>query len=113
MRNVGVLVFTAGSITLAQVQCYNCDAVPRPGNISYPERSDNAKLPDGRSQKEAILKTDHEMSLKEADEVLALAAALKADLEQEDRHILSVATLKKLDDIQKLVKRIRNRMKRL
>jgi hypothetical protein len=33
-------------------------------------------------------------------------------MEKNDRHVLSVGTLKKLDDIEKLSKRIRGRMKR-
>jgi hypothetical protein len=70
------------------------------------------KLPDGRSQKEEILKSDHARSLRDADELMKLSEELKIDLEKNDRHVLSVATLKKLDEMEKLVKRIRGRMKR-
>ena len=70
------------------------------------------KLPDGRSQREAILKADHEKSLKDADELVRLSEELKSDLEKNDRHVLSVNTLKKLDDIEKVTRRIRGRMKR-
>lgn len=37
---------------------------------------------------------------------------LKMEMEKNDRHILSVSSLKKLDEIEKLVKKIRGRMKR-
>lgn len=70
------------------------------------------RLPDGRSQKEEILKSEHEKSLKDAGELMRLSEDLKIDLERNDRHVLSVATLKKLDEMEKLVKRIRSRMKR-
>ena len=40
-----------------------------------------------------------------------LAEQLKADLEKNDRFILSMTTLKKTDDIEKLAKRIRNRLR--
>ena len=70
------------------------------------------KLPDGRSQKEAILKADHAKSLEDAGELMKLSENLKIDLEKNDRHVLSVGTLKKLDEMEKLVKRIRGRMKR-
>ena len=76
------------------------------------ERPEDPKLPDGTSQREAILKADHEKSLKDADELIKLAEDLKIDLEKNDRHVLSVATLKKLDDIEKMTKRIRGRLKR-
>ena len=70
------------------------------------------RLPDGRSQKEEILKADHSKSLEDAGELMRLSEELKIDLEKNDRHVLSVTTLKKLDDMEKLVKRIRGRMKR-
>jgi len=70
------------------------------------------KLPDGRSQREEILKADHEKSLKDASELIRLCEELKADLEKNDRHVLSVGTLRRLDEIEKLAKRVRGRMKR-
>jgi hypothetical protein len=79
---------------------------------SMPDKRDDPKLPNGRSQKEAILKSDHQKSLDDADELMRLSEELKDDLEKNDRHVLSMSTLKKLDDMEKLVKRIRSRMKR-
>ena len=81
------------------------------GQSSRPTEPD-PKLPDGRSQKEEILKADHAKSLEDAGELMKLSEDLKIDLEKNDRHVLSVATLKKLDEMEKLVKRIRGRMKR-
>ena len=37
---------------------------------------------------------------------------IKIDMEKHDHHALSVGTLKKLEDIEKLSKKIRGRMKR-
>lgn len=71
-----------------------------------------ARLPDGRLQTEAILKEDHAKSLKDADEILKLAEELKVELEKNDRHVLSVASIKKTEEIEKLAKRIRSRMRR-
>ena len=70
------------------------------------------RLPNGRSQTEEILKADHEKSLRDAGDLMKLAEDLKIDLEKNDRHVLSVGTLKKLDEIEKMVKRIRGRLKR-
>jgi len=36
---------------------------------------------------------------------------LKAQLEKDDRHVLSMSSLKQLDNIEKLTKRIRSRLK--
>jgi hypothetical protein len=76
-----------------------------------PEPLDN-KLPNGKSQREEILKADHERSLKDAAELVKLSEDLKIELEKNERHVLSVASLKKLDDIEKIAKRIKSRLKR-
>ncbi len=77
-----------------------------------PERDQPPRLPDGRLQSEEILKADHKASLKDAGELLRLAEELKIELEKNDRHILSVQLIKKTEDIEKLAKKIRSRMKR-
>ena len=68
-------------------------------------------LPNGKSQKDEILKAEHQQNLKDAAELAELAEQLKIDLEKNDRYILSMATLKKTDDIEKLAKRIRARLR--
>ena len=83
-----------------------------PGQPSRVGDAADPKLPDGRSQKEEILKADHARSLQDAGELMKLSEELKIELEKNDRHVLSVATLKRLDEMEKLVKRIRGRMKR-
>jgi len=70
------------------------------------------RLPSGKLQKEEILKADHEKSLEDAAELLKLAEELNIELEKNDRHVLSVDSLKKLENIEKLAKRIRSRLKR-
>ena len=70
------------------------------------------RLPNGKSQKEEILKADHEKSLEDSAKLIELSEDVKADLEKNDRHVVSVGTLKKLEDIEKLSKRIRSRLKR-
>lgn len=65
-----------------------------------------------RSQVEAILKADHAKSVEEAGKLVKLAQELQEELERSDRHVLSMTALKKAEEIEKLAKRIRNRMKR-
>ena len=76
-----------------------------------PDASDS-RLPNGKSQKEEILKADHEKSLEDAGKLMQLTEDLKIELEKNDRHVLAVSTLKKLDEIEKLTKRIRSRLRR-
>ena len=82
------------------------------GGAQQPQEDRDVRLPSGKLQKDEILKADHEKSLQDASDLMKLAEELKIDLEKNDRHVLSVPTLKKLDEMEKLVKRIRGRMRR-
>jgi len=73
---------------------------------------DGPKLPNGKSQQEEILKAEHQKTLQDAAELVKLAEQLQDDLIKDDRHILSIATLKKTEDIEKLAKKIRSRLKK-
>jgi hypothetical protein len=56
---------------------------------------------------------DYQHNLKDARDLIDLATGFEKDLEKDDKFILSVANLKKLDEIEKLTRRIRDRMKRM
>ena len=79
----------------------------RPGDPEEP-----ARLPNGKSQQEEILKADHEKDVADAREMARLATELRDELEKSDAHVLNVGTLKKTEDIEKLAKKIRGRIKR-
>ncbi len=70
------------------------------------------RLPDGRSQAEAILQADHEKSLKDVAELVKLSRQLQEELEKNDHHVLSVSAVRTAEKIEKLAKRIKNRLKR-
>ena len=72
---------------------------------------EDVTLPNGKSQTDEILKAEHQQNLKDAAELADLAQQLKTDLEKNDRYVLSMTTLKKTDDIEKLAKRIRARLR--
>lgn len=73
---------------------------------------EDVRLPNGKKQSDEILKADYEKNLKDSEELTNLAKSLEEDIEKDDRFVLSLSSLKKLDDIEKLTKRIRGRMKR-
>ena len=60
----------------------------------------------------ARLKADYEKTLQDAAQLVKLSEELQDDLIKEDRHVLSLASLKKAEDIEKLAKRIRTRLKK-
>ncbi len=61
---------------------------------------------------EAILKEDHKHAIQDAAQLLELAESLKQELEKDDRHVLSVSSLRKTEEIEKLARKIRGRLKR-
>jgi hypothetical protein len=65
-----------------------------------------------QKQIEELLKKDHEKSIEEAAQLVDLATALKLELESSNKYQLSLAAIKKSEEIEKLAKRIRGRMKR-
>jgi hypothetical protein len=81
----------------------------QPPLVDEPE---DVRLPNGKKQKDEILKQEYEQNLKDAQELLNIARSFEEDLEKDDRFVLSLSSLKKLDDMEKLTKRIRGRMKR-
>ena len=93
------------------LQCPESGPCPlRDGSLDEPVPSD-VKLANGKSQKDAILKAEYEQNLKDAARLVELSGQLKQDLEKNTRFVLSTATLKKTDEIEKLVKKIRSRMR--
>jgi hypothetical protein len=77
-----------------------------------PEPPDEVRLPNGKLQREEILKADYQKNLEDARALSKLADQLKIDFEKSDYNILSVGTLKRTEDIDRLAKRIRDRLKR-
>ena len=80
--------------------------------LPEPAKPSETRLPNGKLQQEEIMKADHEKSVRDAAQLIELAEALKRDLEKDDTHVLSISSLKKTEDIEKLAKRIRSRIKR-
>jgi hypothetical protein len=90
-------------------------APPSRGAMQEPpaEDSDEARLPNGKSRREAILKADYEQNLKDAENLAIRAREVQEELEKSDQNVLSVGLLKQLDEIEKLTRRIRGRMRRI
>jgi len=77
-----------------------------------PETPEDGRLPNGKLQREEILKADYQKTLEDVRALSKLTDDLKADLEKSDYNVLSVGTLKKTDDINRLAKSIHDRLRR-
>jgi hypothetical protein len=77
------------------------------------EPPDDSRLPNGKSKQELIVRADYDQNIKDARELIDVAKAFEEGLEKDDRYVLSLASLRKLDEIEKLTKRIRGRLKHI
>ncbi len=97
---------------LLLLACVTVPALPqRGGGRGANGQEEEVTLPNGKLQRDEILKAEHQQNVKDAAELLELAEQLKIDLEKSDRFVVSMATIKKTDDIEKLAKRIRARLR--
>ncbi len=76
-----------------------------------PELNDDPRLPDGKSQKNAIAKEEHEQALKDAEQLVTVAQDLRDELKQAGTFVVPLSSVKKTEEIEKLAKRIRGRLK--
>jgi len=81
-----------------------------PPPVPPADRAD-VTLPNGKSQRDEILKAEHEQNIKDAAKLLEMADDLKQTLEREDRFVFSLATVKKTEEIEKLARKIRGRLR--
>jgi hypothetical protein len=77
-----------------------------------PPPQQDVRLPNGKLQRDEILKSDYRKSLDDARQLSKLADELQTDLQKNDYNVFSIATLKKVDEIEKLAKHIHDRLKR-
>ena len=81
-------------------------------NQPEPDKEPDLRLPNGKLQRDEILKAEHDKSLQDAAELVRLSKEVKQDLEKAGSFVVSLQTIKKTEEIEKLSKRIRNRLKR-
>jgi len=73
--------------------------------------NEDTKLPNGKSQKDAISKQAHEDALKEIEALIRLAEDLRDELKRSGEYVVAVSSLRKTEDIEKLARRIRTKLK--
>lgn len=71
----------------------------------------DVQLPNGKSQRAEILKAEREQNIKDAAQIAEIAKDLQQELEKNESYVLSMTSLKKTDEIEKLAKKIRGRLR--
>ena len=100
--------FCLGTLLAAAVTFSQVIVPPEPPHKEETDR----KLPNGKSQNEAILKDEYAKTLKDAAQLVELSQSLENELKTNDSHVLSLASLKKAEEIEKIAKRIHGRLRR-
>lgn len=76
-----------------------------------PNPDEDTKLPNGKSQKDAIAKHEHEQALKDANDLVNAAQQLKAEIEKAGDYVVPVSSVKKTEEIERLARKIRGHLK--
>jgi len=79
--------------------------------VPLPSTGEDTHLPNGKLQRDEILKSEYDQNLRDARDLMELTKSFELELEKSDRFVLSLGLLKKLDDVDRITKRIRNRMR--
>jgi hypothetical protein len=78
-----------------------------PGREEAPKR-----LPNGTLQSDAILKDEHKRLTEEAGKLVSLAKEIEESIEKNPHQVLNLSLLKKIEEVEKLAKRMRGRYQR-
>jgi hypothetical protein len=107
-RRYALLVLSLSPILSAQEQFPPDQRRPDP----FPKAPDeDRKLPNGKSQRDAIAQQNHQQSLKDANELVEAATSLRDELQKAGTYVVPLTSVKKTEEIEKLAKRIRGRLK--
>ena len=103
----GILVFI-GSLLLS-IGAFAQQAPPFPPREALPESREDAHL---RHDREKALNQKRQEDLKhDTERLLQLATELKEEVNKTNENVLSLDVIKKADEIEKLAKTVRDRMK--
>ncbi len=84
----------------------------RPARGREESEAGDVRLPSGKSQRQEILKEEHKKSQADAAELVELAQELKEELDRSEYQVVNLKLVKKAEDIDKLARRIKDRMRR-
>lgn len=77
------------------------------------DKEDKVKrLPNGTLQSEAILKDEQKKLLADSAKLIQFSQEVETELKKNDHNVLSLGILRKLEDIEKLARRMRSRHSR-
>lgn len=97
---------TATAQAASQEQPLDTHGLPIPNSPN-----DDPRLPNGKSQRDEIARQEHANALKDSDALVAAAEELRDELKRAGDYVVPVTSVRKTEEIEKLAKRIRSRLK--
>jgi len=79
--------------------------------IPKTKEEEDARLPNGKSQRDEIARQEHADAMKDVDTLVATAQELRDELKHAGNFVVPVTSLRKTEEIEKLAKKIRGRLK--
>ena len=70
------------------------------------------KSPEKQAKMDQLILADYQEALRDIEKMRKLTDALQSELQKSDPHVLNVASLRNSEEIEKLSKRIRSRLRR-
>ncbi len=111
-RRLVVLGLTTAGACLSRIQDQPSAQDPLPPLPRRDHDHDNdEKMPNGKSRADAIADEEHKKALNEAEQLLQMAQKLKDELKEAGRFVVPVAAVRRTEDIEKLARKIRARLK--
>ena len=107
----GLRIFLPIALLLLPVGAQTPGVPGRGDSASLEDEEKDGRLQAGRSQKDELAKAAYLASLDDTKKLIAAAEELRRELEKNDRYVVSLAAIKQTEDIEKLARRIRSRLK--
>lgn len=82
-----------------------------PGRPPVTDPQSDVTLPNGKSQRAEILKAEREQNIKDAAQLVDITKELQQEIEKNEAYVVSLTAIKKTDEIEKIAKRIRARLR--
>ena len=110
MRTTRRVILNCLVATVALAQQPDTPQTPDSRIPPAPNPDEELHLPNGKSQRNAIAKAQHEQAVKDAKHLIEVAEQLRDELEKAGEYVVPMTSLKKTEEIEKLAKRIRSRL---
>ncbi len=95
-----------GSSGEPRSQTTQAPAAKRPATTESTDDSPNSPATPAK-----LLKWEYDATLKDIDKLVKLSTEIRGDMEKSGENVLPLATLKKLDEMERLTRKIRSRIK--